>query len=253
MTGKASWDEMKENAMAATRSSTGGARVVLDEIARLMAGDPTVELHVVGHSAGSIFHAPLVRRLTDPAPSGLGLTIQTCTLWAPACTVALFESSYVPAIRDGRIRECALYTLTDDTERDDHCAKIYNKSLLYLVSNAFEKRARIPIMRPEGEPILGMSRFVEASPVLKRLIADKRIDWVLSPNAEPATDCRASRATSHGGFDDDLPTVTSTLARIRGTAKAAKQASESLDFRPGAGRIRKNRSELDDAVGATRP
>lgn len=31
-----------------------------------------------------------------------------------------------------------LYTLTDAAEQDDHCAHVYNKSLLYLVSNAFD-------------------------------------------------------------------------------------------------------------------
>ena len=250
LTGKASWDEMKENALAATRSPTGGARLALNEIARLVAKDPTIEIHVVGHSAGSIFHAPVIRRLTDPTSAGgLGLTVQTCTLWAPACTMALFEDSYVPAIRTGRIGEFTLYTLTDDAERADHCAHIYNKSLLYLVSNAFEKRPRIPMLRPEGEPILGMARFVERSPVIKKLIADGRMAWVRAPNAVAATERDASRSVQHGGFDDDRPTVTSTFARIRGTAKAAKQASESLQFRPGAGSIRNSRVQLDEAVG----
>jgi hypothetical protein len=253
LTGKASWDEMKENALAATASRTGGARLALEEVARLVANDPKVELHLVGHSAGSIFHANVVRHLTDPAGAGgLGLTIQTCTLWAPACTMALFEGSYVPAIRDERIREFALYTLTDDSERDDHCARIYNKSLLYLVSNAFERRPRIPIMRPAGEPILGMARFVQESSLIRKLLADKRMEWVKAPNAVPPTERDASRATAHGGFDDDRPTVTSTLARIRGTAKASKQASESLQFRPGAGRIRSSRVDLDEAAGVTR-
>jgi hypothetical protein len=175
--------------------------------------------------------------------------VQTCTLWAPACTMALFEESYVPAIRAGRIGEFTLYTLTDDAERADHCAHIYNKSLLYLVSNAFEKRPRIPMLRPEGEPIVGMARFVERSSVIKKLIADGRMAWVRAPNAVAATERDASRSAQHGGFDDDRPTVTSTFARIRGTAKAAKQASESLQFRPGAGSIRNSRVQLDEAVG----
>jgi len=253
LTGKSSWDEMKENAVAATQSPTGGARLVLDEVARLAGDNGNVELHVVGHSAGSIFHAPLVRRLTDPASAGgLGLTVQSCTLWAPACTIALFEESYAPAIRAGRIGEFALYTLTDEAERDDNCARIYNKSLLYLVSNAFEKRARIPVIRPEGEPILGMGRFVERSAGIRKLLGDGRMEWVRAPNDLPAADRGASTATEHGGFDDDRPTVTSTLARIRGTATAAKQAIETLQFRPGVGRIRNCRVELDDAIGARR-
>jgi hypothetical protein len=253
LTGKASWDEMKQNALAATQTTAGGARLVLDELAKLVANDPKIELHIVGHSAGAIFHAPVIRRLTDAAAGGgLGLKVRSCTLWAPACTIALFENSYVPAIRDGRIERFALYTLTDDAERDDNCARIYNKSLLYLVSSAFEKRARIPIVRPEGEAILGMARFIDESSVIKKLIRDGQLDWVKAPNALPPTDRGASASTAHGGFDDDRPTVTSTLTRIRGTTTGATKAMSSLDFRPGAGRIRRSRAELDGAVGATR-
>ena len=88
--------------------------------------------------------------------------------------------------------------------------------------------------------------------MIRKLIADSRMEWVKAPNAVPPTERDASRATAHGGFDDDRPTVTSTLARIRGTAKASKQASESLQFRPGAGRIRSSRVDLDEAAGVTR-
>ncbi len=252
LTGKASWDEMKENAMAATRSASGGARLVLDEVARMVASDPAIELHLVGHSAGSIFHGPLVRRLTDPVGAGgLGLPVESCTLWAPACTMALFEEAYAPAIQEGRIRDFAVYTLTDMAERDDDCARVYNKSLLYLVSNAFEKRPRIPILRPDGEPLLGMARFVDQSPVMKSLLRDGRVEWVRAPNDLPVTDRGASAAHSHGGFDDDGPTVKSTLARICGDGKRVQDARGKLVFRPGSGHIRSRRKELDSADRGT--
>lgn len=252
LTGKAAWDEMKENASLATESDAGGARLVLDEIATLAASDPKVEIHVVGHSAGSIFHAPLVRRLTAPAAAGgLGLKIASCTLWAPACTMALFEQAYVPAIRSGAISRFALYTLTDQAEQDDDCARIYNKSLLYLVSHAFEKRARIPILRPEGEPILGMARFVrheEMDFAVERLIDDGRIDWIQAPNAKPVGDPGASAARAHGAFDDDKATVASTLLRIAGATAAAKGAARALKFRPGTSRLRSFRTAFDLAT-----
>ena len=34
------------------------------------------------------------------------------------------------------IARFALFTLSDDVERDDNCANIYHKSLLYLISDA---------------------------------------------------------------------------------------------------------------------
>ncbi len=47
-----------------------------------------------------------------------------------------------------------MFTLTDKAEQDDNCVNIYNKSLLYLVSNAFEDKQHIPLIS-DGEPLLG--------------------------------------------------------------------------------------------------
>ena len=49
---------MKQNAILATASATGAARIAAGRIAELMAADPTLEMHLVGHSAGAIFFAP---------------------------------------------------------------------------------------------------------------------------------------------------------------------------------------------------
>lgn len=244
LSGKAAWDEMKENALCATESATGGARLVADELAGLAKADPGLEIHLVGHSAGSILHAPLVRRLTDPAPGGHGLTLATCTLWAPACTMLLFESSYLPAIQHKRIADFALYTLTDEAEQDDHCARIYNKSLLYLVSHAFEKRPRVPIFRPEGEPILGMAKYIHRRASLQALLNQERIAWIQSPNAIPVGEPGAVRSTEHGGFDDDKATVQSTLQRVLGTT-AAKAPAAQISFKAGKTRLRNFRIGLD--------
>jgi len=228
-TGKAEWDEMKENAWRATATSTGGARCVADQLVELMRRDRTVEIHVVGHSAGSIFHAPLVQYLTadggvqfDPDASklvpGLGLQIESCTLWAPACTTQIFKQCYLPAIQSGGIGRFALFTLSDRAEQDDTCAGIYHKSLLYLVSNAFEAKPRIPLLRPDGEPLLGMERCVRRDPALELLFKGENADWVIAPNNETPGAIHASTAAHHGDFDDDATTVHATLARIVGAA-----------------------------------
>ena len=62
LSGKSQWDEMKENALRATESAAGGARLALKHLARLAAAEPGLEIHIVGHSAGAVFHAPLVAR-----------------------------------------------------------------------------------------------------------------------------------------------------------------------------------------------
>jgi hypothetical protein len=224
--GKAQWDEMKENAHLATKSADGGARLAMDCLAKLCAADPTVEVHVAGHSAGSVFHAPLVQYLTGGGPlvggpSGLDVPIASCALWAPACTVSLFKRSYLPAVRAGKIARLAMFTLTDTVERDDTCANLYQKSLLYLVSNAFESRTRIPLFREEGEPILGMARHVRRDGELMDLFegggagaGGGTAQWVLSPNTDSVGSAGAARSTTHSGFDNDDATVRATLARI---------------------------------------
>ena len=252
LTGKASWDRMKENALDATRSTSGGARLVAGEIARL-AAEHRIEIHLVGHSAGSIFHGPLVQQLSSPVEAGgLGLRIASCTLWAPACTMSLFDSLYLPAIRDGRIERFALYTLTRQAEKDDHCAHIYNKSLLYLVSNAFEARPRIPLIRPEGMPLLGMAKHVEAHDALMNLVRGGRVTWVQSPNSLPVGSPEACGSTAHGSFDDDKATVASTLAFVlgqgRAAAAAAREAAVTYEPRAGSRRLRSLRAGLDRVV-----
>tara|TARA_R110002111_G_scaffold107056_1_gene165433 strand:- start:311 stop:2329 length:2019 start_codon:yes stop_codon:yes gene_type:complete len=222
LTGKAQWDEMKENALAASTSAKGGVRKMSRHLEKLLKDDPSIELHSAGHSAGSIFLAPLVQLLTGKGKlkvgpmkgrTGLGLPVSTCTLWAPACTVQLFKDTYQPALETGGLEKIAIFTLTDKTEQDDHCANIYHKSLLYLVSNAFEEKARVPLLR-DGEPILGMEKFIAQDPDLQKLLKRKTVDWVRAPNTNDAGSISHSTARSHGGFDDDKATLVATFARI---------------------------------------
>lgn len=210
LTGKSAWDEMKQNALAA--SDPGGAAVlVADQLKALAKKMPGLEIHLVGHSAGSILLAPLVKLLTDRS-----LKVETCTLWAPACTVDLFRSTYLPAMQKATLGKLAVFALSDKTERDDNCAKIYNKSLLYLVSAAFEKTSRIPLFR-EGEPIFGMERWIDAD--LRKTFQSLGAELVLAPNNAPADSQSASGAMHHGDFDDDEKTVMSTFRRILAGAK----------------------------------
>ncbi|MFN2541011.1 MAG: C1 family peptidase [Chthoniobacterales bacterium] len=222
LTGKASWSEMKENAEAATAAARGGARQVAALLTDFVESNPGTEIHLVGHSAGAIFHGPLVQLLTAKGKiadgplkgvTGLGRKIATLTLWAPACTVAYFKQYYEAAVHSGAVANFGLFTLTDKAEQDDDCAGIYHKSLLYLVSNAFENRFRIPLLRPDGEPIFGMEKFIEKDEPLLALLKAKA-DWVLAPNIFPAGSPRQSQARHHGDFDNDAATLQATLARI---------------------------------------
>lgn len=251
LTGKAGWDEMKENALGAS-AAEGGTRLALQHLAALHRRMP-LQVHVVGHSAGSIFMAPVVRMLTAPAgpiasgylagESGLGLPLDTCTLWAPAATMELFKQAYLPALQSGAIGRFALFALSDKAEQDDHVARIYNKSLLYLVSRAFEAKAF-----GEGVPLLGMEKWIAADDAVRRIFTQGLADLVFSPNDVPTGAINASRSTEHGGFDDDAATVQATLARILAATPAARAApaqAMTFDFHRSSGSLRSRREAID--------
>ena len=265
LAGKALWDEMKENARRAaltaeerkrfsdpaTVAVDGASCIVATAVAALCARDPDVAVHVVAHSAGAIFMGPLIAQLRSAfADAGVARgPVATCTLWAPACTVRTFKEEYGPYVETGAIDELALYTLTDEVEQADSCGRIYNKSLLYLVSNALEARPRIPLFR-DGEPILGMARFVPATSTFAGPAAG-RVTWIQAPNHAPIGDPLASRAMTHGAFDDDRATVAGTVHRITrwGGAPAfardgAHPAAPSHEFAQTARACRERRQQL---------
>ena len=87
--------------------------------------------------------------------------------------------------------------------------RLYNKSLLYLVSNAFERK--------RSRPILGMEKFVnEAQLTQKPTNTEIKVwDWIVSPTLPiPPEAANSSTSTTHGGFDSDIETMRAILKRI---------------------------------------
>lgn len=254
LTGKLQWDEMKENGIRATATQEGGGRIVLEHLAKLLQDDPHIEIHLVAHSAGSIFLAPIIQLLTTSGKinlgpmkgkNGHGLNIKTCTLWAPAITVALFKETYLPAIKSGALEQFMLFTLTDKAEQDDNCADIYHKSLLYLVSNALEDKIRIPVIRPDGEPILGLEKFISRDAEIKTLFP-AQASWILAPNDNSEESITASRSQHHGDFDDDGATLLSTIARILAEKKTVD--TDTLVFPHSASKLRDQREQINTVM-----
>ncbi|MBX3256999.1 MAG: C1 family peptidase [Chitinophagaceae bacterium] len=243
LTGKLQWDEMKENARLATEAAKGGVRLALDHVIKLAKKyKDNFEIHLIGHSAGSILLAHLVQYLTGTkkASGGLGGSVASCTLWAPACTIELFNETYLPGINNKKIDRFAVFNLTDEAERDDNCARIYNKSLLYLVSNAFEKKERIPVFR-DGIPLLGMDKFIKGDKELDALFKSGKADLILAPNSAKEGSPDHSTCTTHGEFDDDQATVNAALSRILDTGSA----HSSFDFNRSASSLKDRRDFLN--------
>lgn len=250
LTGKLAWEEMKQNALAATTTMDGAARHVAWNLARLKSDFPQLEIHLTGHSAGAILLAPLVRLLTEPSDiqggpldqdRGFDLTIDSCTLWAPACTAALFMETYghVLAQNTPALKKLRIFTLSDAVEQNDDCNGIYHKSLLYLVSHAFEEEPRIPFYRPLGIPLVGMSRTFLNEPtqeiypdavhlaavrLFHKLYGERKFEWVETPNTyQPELTGCGSTAQHHGAFDDDFATLMSLQASMLGTTDSASE------------------------------
>ena len=204
--GGALWREMKSDACTPFKRATSDGSYFLTKLATYLAQHPDVELHVVGHSAGSIFHAHSLERLSQIAPD---TTVSSLHLLAPAINYALFEKTLAPLIASDRIEHTVVYNLSESLEKDDHVAHIYQKSLLYLVSNAFEAKS--------NTPLLGMA--VHNTP-------SKGITFVYSYGK--VGDKTAS--TSHGGFDGDINTMNSVLTDIIGDAPRFPFTEAILDY-----------------------
>ncbi len=155
------------------------------------------KIHLVGHSAGSILYSHLLSRwaaLNGPA-------VENLILFAPACTVKLAKDHIAPALlRDGGVGALHHFLLTDDAEQDDNVAKVYRKSLLYLVSRAYQRRTGNPV------PLMGMARYEDQ---LKAVVAGLPYSEYRSPDLHTKT-----ASSSHGGFDNDLATMNTMLSLV---------------------------------------
>lgn len=215
--GSRMWGEMKENAQLASdhAGNLGAMQLIAQHVEqakkKLTQADKIGwELHVVGHSAGSIFAAYAL-----PLLSNLGIPLKSVQFLAPAIRIDLFKQLLLPSLESGHTPLPSLYLLSDKMERGDSVGP-YAKSLLYLVSNAFEGARSVPI--------LGMCACLEADTQLSKLFAgtvDGRPALVISEGEsvesarEPSAIAQGvSASRSHGGFDNDPLTMNSILTRV---------------------------------------
>lgn len=228
------WNDMKVDAAAASVKG-GGGHYFVRALAKWMADHPgEIEVHAVGHSAGSIFHSHLLRAaLEADVPE-----IASLNLLAPAVRIDTFSKLVLPHAMSGKIARLAIFTMDDEAERADTCLRIYNKSLLYLVSASFEPQ--------KATPILGMAKYLTRDAELADFFTGAAADGdlVLAPNAVGVR--TASAATAHGDFDDDAPTMESVARRVAGVA-------EVTPFPKGRGRAVAPWPEYVDLPAAVAP
>jgi hypothetical protein len=203
------WGAMKRNAELAS-SAAGGAHYLAQRLQELSGNtnlNRAIQFHAVGHSAGSIFHSWFL-----PAASAAGLPkFTTLQLLAPAITIPEFEARMAGHIGGAapHAQSAIMYTMKKSFEQDDDCIRVYRKSLLYLIHHALEPQRRMPI--------LGLEISIRSNPTLAALFglngtsgAAGQVVWSITDGAGRA----ASRATTHGGFDDDPTTMNSVAANV---------------------------------------
>jgi hypothetical protein len=125
--------------------------------------------------------------------------------------------------------------LSDKSELDDNVAKIYQKSLLYFISNALEADSRPPILGlanvydPQYSGWDGSSGSAEVLANWRDAVAKSEIiqQQRLRLHDEKFVVLRDAAAEktenpSHGGFDNNVDIVGTTLTRILDHAPTLK-------------------------------
>ncbi len=213
------WSEMKQNAEAAA-SVNGGIHLLAGHLISLAKDEPGLQVHLIGHSAGSLVLGHLLTVLKKNLPIG------SLSLFAPACGVDFANKHYIKAVKNGILTPSDIHVdiLDDERERADSVGP-YGKSLLYLVSRALEVKHKLPLLgmqwawSPDKAPQDVWSSDRDVKKALKdwnefhtggvkhRLHGKKR-EYV-STGADQIN-------LSHSSFDNDVEVFSALLRRIKG-------------------------------------
>jgi hypothetical protein len=232
---KGIWTEMRDNAAASAQPGRGLDLLATNLLAlqqELAAAGKQLELHLAGHSAGSILLGHFLQRLVELQAAAASVTVKTSTLWAAACSSSFANAHYLPAVQGGvlKLADLHLYVLSDENEEADALPSpqvpVYGKSLLYLVSRALDDARKMPLVGMQRADIHAFERDDrqwdagelaavqqwqsqwqgEAKGLLH--VVDKRNVIVTREGAQvPAT---------HGSFDNNIDVVTQTIERMKG-------------------------------------
>jgi pimeloyl-ACP methyl ester carboxylesterase len=194
------WAEMKQNAAALSGHADAGVVKFLALLTSraIRAALPPIRVHLIGHSAGAVVHSYLGARALKQ-----GLDVASISLLAPAVRLDLFDAQLGTAIEEREI-PVLIANLTDAAERNDDTCRPYGHSLLYLVSRAFENE--------EETPLLGMEKHLV--PALATRLSGARVRQLPCPGGRWDSASAATRATTHGGLDDDAAVRDAVVAFI---------------------------------------
>ncbi len=211
--GKFIWDGIKKEVDEAFDvTQAGGAAALVDRINALWTGGVKPRITLVGHSAGAIYVARLLKELDAKLPPDFTVDV---VFIAPACTFAVFSSALNQA--KNRIAHLRIFGMGDPLEMKNAIAgPIYPASLLYFVSGVLEDES--------DTPILGMQRFytlpvyaagfpdIQSVKVFTPLTLPRAFAWA-DINQGAGANCDMH---SHGGWITDAPaTLASVLSVVQ--------------------------------------
>lgn len=221
------WMQMKQNAEAAV-DRDAGLTLIGKHLKALKTRVPKLDIHLIGHSAGSFVLGHLLGNLASKK-----LKVSTVALYAPACTLGFTLKHYVRAVSKKAIAKNQLFfdILSDEREQADSVGP-YGKSLLYLVSRALEDLHKMPILGMEGvwsstaeRPDMWNAKTVSDVTQWRKFVGQTANVTVHDKRRKMVSNGQELIPLAHGSFDNDVQVVTKTLERIRGGKLLAKVES----------------------------
>ncbi len=235
------WIEMKENSKYASDravpsysqygNTKPGLMVILAEkLKKLQVEDKfDYELHLVGHSAGSILFGHWMDELVKR-----DLKVNTINLYAPVCTMKFANEHYIKACEKDVFQKDKLliHVLDDELEMSDTVGP-YGKSLSYLVSRALENIRKTPLLgmamawqpQPSEDNTFYKNKDNDTinSQIQKWLkFADndvKCLTYVKYLSRVNTSLKGDSIDFAHGSFDNDIKVIEETIKQIIGVDK----------------------------------
>lgn len=231
---KGVWSEMKENAkLASDRAVPGypqhghtkpGGMVIMARELKKLKDEFGCEIHMVGHSAGSILFGHWLDELTKR-----DLSVESLTLYAPACTIEFANRHYIKACKKNILskNKIFIHMMDDEREKADTVA-VYKKSLLYLVSRALESIHKTPLL---GMAAAWDSTYAKKNDIFNDSQYSEMAKWDNFANelqrfsyGKSKSKVKTSRKNDymdlgHGSFDNDINIIEETIKQIKGVEK----------------------------------
>jgi len=182
------------------------------------------DIHLVGHSAGSILFGHWLDELTKR-----DLPVESLTLYAPACTIEFANRHYIKACKKNIIlkEKMFIHLMDDEREKADNVA-VYKKSLLYLVSRALESIHKTPLL---GMAAAWDSTYAKKNDIFNNAQYSEMAKWSKFANDiklftynKSKSKVKTSRKNdytdlAHGSFDNDINVIEETIKQIKGVEK----------------------------------